>query len=75
MSSLVKDAPSKKVICEYCDSYFVFTEDELKEHLTHVHFICLLCKNTPNPKYDSELSLVKHMWAKHPAAFMDWTPP
>jgi len=58
-------------ICEKCNDFF-HTIKELNDHLTHVHFICLLCSNH-RPQYESELSLVKHIWFEHPSHFTENT--
>lgn len=56
-------------ICLKCKDFF-HTIKELNEHLTHVHFICVLCVDQ-HPPYESELVLVKHIWFEHPSYFID----
>ena len=58
-------------ICIKCNEFF-YTIKELNDHLSHVHFICLLCVND-HPQFESELAVVKHIWGKHPSYFMENT--
>ena len=64
----MSDVLLSKITCEYCNEMFV-TETFLISHLTHVHFICLLCNN--KPMYPSQLDLVIHEWINHPSLFTD----
>ena len=55
---------SKSIICEICNDFFMNSE-ELDEHLAQVHFICVWCSEKKD-SFDSVLSLLKHIWVKHP---------
>jgi len=48
-------------------SHALFKCEGVKLHLTHVHFICLLCNH--KPQHNSQLDLVIHEWIHHPSIF------
>lgn len=54
------------VTCNYCNETFT-TPSFLKLHLTHVHFMCLLCND--KPQHNSQLDLIIHEWIHHPSIF------
>ena len=62
----MSDKITDKMTCDQCHKTFN-SYDKIQDHLTHVHFICLLC--TDKPVHASELALVMHEWINHPLIF------
>lgn len=56
----------QRINCESCDRFF-YDILEYNEHLSTVHLICPICDD--NYKHESELSLFKHSWKRHPSTF------
>lgn len=63
----MSDVLQEEIMCEHCNETFI-TPNFLQSHLSHVHFICLLCND--KPQHDSQLDLVIHEWLTHPEVFI-----